>query len=148
MRKKEIFWVLALLLAGWAYVHFFAHRVEKKNIVILFSLRPIRNGGRPGNGAIFPVLFQLDGYYRLTSVEAVEVLTNNPTAPEHILWHLVSASGSDPIKVFTYGQDIHGMTPYLKEVRTESLVTNVPYRLELTAGKLKGNEIFHTTVMP
>jgi len=61
---------------------------------------------------------------------------------------LVSADGSEPVKVFLYGQNIQGMTPYLPGVRAESLITNVPYRLEVTAGKRKGSTPFHTTVMP
>jgi hypothetical protein len=148
MRNNKLLVVLALLLVGWIYWEFFMHRNQRTEIVIVSSLRPIGTGGRPGNGALFPVIFQLDDYYRLTSVEAIEVQTNNPTAPEHVLWHLASADGSDPVKIFIYGANISGMKPYLQGVKTETLAPNVQYRLDLTAGKLKGSKVFHTTVMP
>jgi hypothetical protein len=148
MRKREIFWVVVLLLTAWAYVHFFTTLGVKREIMIIPSLRPLGGGGRAGNRPVFPVLFQLDDYYKLTSLRAVEVETNNVKAPEHEVWHLVSADGSEPVKVFLYGQNIQGMTPYLPGVGAESLITNVPYRLEVTAGKRKGSTPFHTTVMP
>jgi hypothetical protein len=148
MRKNKLILVVGLLLLGLVGWHWWAHRSDRTEIKVLFSLRPIRTGGRPGSGALFPVLFQLDASYRLTSVKAIEVTTNNAAGPEHVLWHLVSTNGSNPIKVFLYGQDIPGMTDYLPGVKAESLATSVQYRLELTAGDLKGNETFHTTVMP
>jgi hypothetical protein len=148
MRKREITWIVVLLLVVWAYVHFFVNAGQQKEIPIIFSLRPLRTGGRPGPGAAFPVLFQLDHEYQINSIQAVEVNTNNPQAPPHILWHVVSANGSIPLKVFLYGQNIQGMTNYLPGVRIEPLITNVQYRLELTAGKLKGSTPFHTTIMP
>jgi len=149
MRKRVIFWFVLLLLAAGAYVYFFTNWRAKKGITIIASLRPPSAVGiRAGSRSLFPVLFQLDHDYKLTSLKAVEVFTNNANAPEHMLWHLVATNGSNPVKLFLYGQNIQGMAPYLKDVRPEPLTTNVMYRLELTAGELKGSALFHTKEMP
>jgi hypothetical protein len=149
MRKREIFWIVVMLLTAWGYVHFFSNWGMKKGITIMPSLRPPGTfGGRSGNGSVFPVVFKLDNEYRLTSLKAVEVDTNKVKGPEHVLWHLVATNGSDPVQLFLYGQNIKGMTPYLRGVGPEPLSNNVPYRLEITAGELKGSAPFHTELAP
>jgi hypothetical protein len=106
------------------------------------------NSGSPtDNGANFPVLFELLNPYQLTSVKVIEVVTNQGTGPEHILWHLVSTNGSNPVKVFFYGRNIEGMGPYLPGVTAEALIPHVAYRLDLEAGKIKGSTVFQTTEM-
>jgi hypothetical protein len=106
--------------------------------------------GAPDPGTNLPVLFELLNPYKLTSLTVVEVQTNQGKAPEHILWHLVSTKpgGSDPVKVFFYGSDLPGMTPYLSGVSPEPLSAGVPYRIELEAGRIKGGTQFQTTGKP
>src|SRR5208283_77056 len=109
MRIREIFWFVVLLLAAWAYIHFFTNWGAKKEIKIIASVRPPAVLGRVGGRGVFPVLFQLDQEYKLTSLEATEVDTNNVKAPTHVLWHLVATNGSAPVKLFVYGQNPQGM---------------------------------------
>jgi hypothetical protein len=146
MRKRELIWIVVLLLVGWAYVHYFTNWGAKKEIVVIPSLRPPMNRG--GNASVFPVYFTLDDFYHLTSVKVTEVETNPSIPAGHTLWHLVASEGSDGMKLFTYGQQIPGMEPDLKGARPEPLQTNATYRLELTAGKIKGGTDFHTKPIP
>ena len=146
MRKKELIWIVVLLLAGWAYVHYFANWGAKKVIVIAPSLRPPLD--RRGNVSVFPVYFTLDDYYHLTSVKVTELETNPSNPAGHTLWHLVASEGSDGMKLFVYGQQIPGMETDLKGARPEPLQTNATYRLELTAGKIKGSTDFRTKAIP
>jgi hypothetical protein len=165
MRKRELFWIVVLILTGWAYVHFFSGWGEQPKMVVTASLRPSMNRGGSGMrrggpardgqarggvdmGTNFPVLFELLNPYKLTSLKVVEVETNQAKAPEHILWHLVSTNGSDPVKTFFYGRVIQGMDPYLPGVTAEALLPNVMYRLDLEAGKVKGSTTFQTIGKP
>lgn len=183
MRKREIFWIVVLLVVVWAYFHFFSDVGQKPVMVVTASLRPavprmggggfrrggfgrgaMTNGvagrggfgrGGAGRGGLaggatdagtnLPVLFEMLNPYQLTSLKVVEVNTNNAKAPEHILWHLVSTNGSDPVKNFFYGANLQGMTPYLAGVTPEPLLPHVSYRLELEAGQIKGSTVFQTT---
>jgi len=104
--------------------------------------------GGADNGTNFPVLFELLNPYKLTSLKVVEVDTNHVNAPEHILWHLVSTNGSDPVKNFFYGVNLPGMTPYLAGVTPDPLIPHLSYRLELEAGLIKGSTTFQTTEKP
>ena len=58
------------------------------------------------------------------------------------LWHLVSDSGSAPVREFVYGQGIRGMKPALKGEGPQPLETNVVYRLFVAAGNIKGTHDF------
>jgi hypothetical protein len=109
--------------------------------------------GGPGStatdpGTNLPVLFEMLNPYKLTSLQVVEVNTNNPNAPDHVLWHLVSTNGSDPVKNFFYGANLPGMVPYLAGVTPEPLIPHVSYRLDLEAGLIKGSTTFQTTERP
>jgi hypothetical protein len=165
MRKREIFWIVVLLLTVWAYFHFFSDYGEQPKMIVTATLMPTMNRGFRGmrrggparggqarggidNGTNFPVLFELLNPYSLTSLKVVEVVTNKVKAPEHILWHLVSTNGSEPVKVFYYGRNIQGMDPYLPGVNAEPLSAEVTYRLDLEAGKIKGSTVFQTVEMP
>ena len=60
----------------------------------------------------------------------------------------MASEGSDGMKLFVYGQQIPGMETDLKGARPEPLQTNATYRLELTAGKIKGSTDFRTKAIP
>jgi hypothetical protein len=136
MRKREIGWIVVLLLVIGAYIHYFSHWGEKKEIQIFASIRQLPR--RTGNLSTMPVIFTLDQTYRLTSIKVTAVDSQHTNATEHILWHLVSQNVSEPVKYFTYGQNIQGLDPYLKGVRPEPLVPGEKYVMEITAGPLKG----------
>ncbi|MGA2544309.1 MAG: hypothetical protein ABSG78_22385 [Verrucomicrobiota bacterium] len=136
MQKREIGWIVVLLLVIAAYIHFFSHWGEKREIQIFASIRQLPR--RAGNASTFPVWFTLDSTYRLTSIKVTEVAGKNTNAVAHLLWHLVSKNVSEPVKFFQYGQNIDGMEPDLKGVRPEPLVPGEKYVLEISAGPLKG----------
>lgn len=88
------------------------------------------------------VLFIMAGKFRLTEIKVTSVaeLQHNPDTPA--VWHLVSVSNSIPIKIFTYGEHIHGMKPAFSGEEAEDLETNVAYRLFVAAGRAKGSVDF------
>jgi hypothetical protein len=135
MQKREIAWIVVLLLAIGSYFHFFSHWGEIKEIQINASVRPLvrRRGVAPG----LVLWFTFDNFYKLTSLKLIEVDTQHTNAVDHILWHLVSKTGSSPVKMFQYGQNL-GMEPYLQGVQPEPLVTGGKYRLEVSAGPING----------
>ncbi len=128
MRKKEIFWILALVILGGVYVAFFSHWFDKRQIGITVSVRPSR---RPGE-SVYPVFFTLNNYYKITSLKVLPMESNqfNPSALP--VWHLVSDSNSVPTRAFRYGQTIHGMKPAMAGVRPDVLVPGSIYRLLLS----------------
>jgi hypothetical protein len=139
MQKREIGWIVALLLVLGAYFYFFGHWGEKKEIQIFSSIRQLPR--RAGSVATFPIYFTLDNTYRLTSIKVTEANTNSTHSTNtatHVLWHLVSKSVSEPVKWFQYGQNIQGMEPDLKGVRPEPLVPGENYVVEIAAGVIKG----------
>jgi hypothetical protein len=99
-----------------------------------------RRGGAVAvtNSVPYRVYFTLDASYKLTGLELTEVEKLQTNEGDHILWHLVSKSNSAPVKVFQYGQLIKGMEQYLPDAQTEPLAAGVAYRLEVSAGSLKG----------
>ena len=142
MQKREIAWIVALFVLIGAYIHYFSHWGGKREIQVAATLRPIlptpRRGGATANAPAFRLLFSLDIYYRLNSIEVTAVDSPDTNAANHVFWHLVSKTGSHPLKWFQYGQDIEGMEPDLKGVQPEPLVPGDKYRMEVTAGKLRG----------
>ena len=107
------------------------------------SVRPVRQPRRrgaaaPTNAPAFQVIFTLDAYYKLTGIEVAPLDREHPDAVQVPLWKLVSKSNSVPVKVFTYGQVIKGMEPYLPSVQPDPLVPGAIYRIEVSAGQLKG----------
>lgn len=142
MKKREIAWIVALLLFLGAYIHYFSHWGEKQEIQVVASVRPItqprRRGDATANAPAFRLLFALDKYYRLNSIEVTAMDSLNTNAAGQVFWHLVSKSGSLPLKMFQYAQNIEGMEPDLKGVQPDPLVPGEKYRIEVSAGKLKG----------
>jgi hypothetical protein len=140
MRKKEIILVVALLVLGAVYIHFFTHWFEKPAIGIMASIRPNR---RPG-GSPFMVVFTLNCDYKLTSLKVLPMEDDkyNPLALP--VWHLVSDSNSVPVKAFRYGQSIAGMKPALKGVHPDPLTPGMVYRLILSAGNATSYKDFKT----
>ena len=146
MRKRDIFWLVVLLIGGGFYLHYYLHRNEKTSIQVIASLRP---GPRRGNNSVYPVFFTLDGYYKLSSIK-VTALESNEFNPEgHVLWSIMAKSNSAEIRLFQYGQAIAGMDPEFKGVKVEPLAPGAHYRLDLTCGLLKGSvPSFSTKIVP
>jgi len=138
MRKKEIFWIGALLILGGAYIHFFTHWFEKPEIGIAASIRPNRRAHPPE----LMVTFSLNNDYRLTSLKVLPLDGNkfDPLAPP--VWQLISDSNSVPLRGFRYGQKIGGMKPALNGVRPDPLTPGVNYRLILSTSDAAGSKDF------
>jgi hypothetical protein len=166
MNNRKIYWILGIVLVACLFYLLHGREADPR-IKVIASLRPpmagvprgarrgggARNGanrGGPGRsggadgGTNFLVLFEMLNPSQLTSVKVTEVVTNESHPLEHILWHLVSTNGSNPIKTFFYGQNIDGMGSYLPGVNVEPLLPHVAYRLDLQAGKIKGSAVFQT----
>ena len=138
-------WLLLIGLLGLATVYavYFTDWFRPKRIEIYDVSRQNRLHP-PGANApeAIPVTFGFGTRYQITELKVVPLdawQTNHDALP---VWHLVSDSNSVPLKVFPYGQMIHGMRPAIKGVRAEPLESNVPYRLCITAGKIKGARDF------
>jgi hypothetical protein len=143
MQKREIVWIAALLLVIGVYICCFSHWGEKRQIQVVASVRPIRQARRrnspaPTNSPAFQVVFTLDSYYSLTGVELTEVDRTHPDAVKPALWKLVPKSNSPPVKLFTYGQVIKGLEPEFAGDQPEPLVPGGIYRIQVSAGPLKG----------
>ncbi len=128
MQKKQFIWVLALIVLGAVYIHFFTNIGAKRQIGITVSVRPSR---RPGE-TVYPVFFTLNNDYKLTSLKVVPLQNNQFSAGVPPVWHLISDSNSVPTRAFRYGQRIAGMKPALKGVRPDPLVPGTTYRLLLS----------------
>lgn len=91
---------------------------------------------------IYPVVFALDGEYRLTAVRVIEETPSVAGSGALIVWQLTSASNSVPTKALLYGKTPRGM--HLKDERNKpaKLKPGVTYRLEVQAGRYKGQTTF------
>jgi hypothetical protein len=140
MRKKDAVLIGLLVVVGGLYVKFFTNWFVKKQIVINASLRPVRGN----SSAVLPVIFKLDGEYKLTNVKVVPLDNDNFRPQAVAAWHLVAQSNSAPTRMFVYGTPIPGMQPALKDTQPEPLDPNVIYRLEVAAGEITGTVDFRT----
>ncbi len=97
---------------------------------------------------LFPVVFALDGNYKLTSIRVIEAeAAPNHKAPQ-IVWQVNSVSNSAPTKALVYGRIPRGMK--LKDPRDQvkQLEPGVTYRLELKAGRFAGSTTFQAKEHP
>jgi hypothetical protein len=140
MTKKEATLIALLVGVGCVYIIFFTNWFVKKQIVITPSLRPATGKG----AAVLPVIFKLDGEYKLTNVKVVPLDSENFQPQALAAWHLVAQSNSEPTRMIVYGKPIPGMQPALKGTQPEPLDPNVIYRLDVAAGPLTGTVDFRT----
>jgi len=141
MRKKEVIWVVILLIVTGVYVRYFTHWFEKPAISISASLRPTRR-----HAGDLSVVFTLNHEYSLTSLKVLPLEGDkfNPDATP--VWHLISDSNSMPLRAFRYGQPLRGMKPALKGVHPDELTPGTTYRLVLAAGDASGYKDFKMPV--
>jgi hypothetical protein len=128
---------LALALAI-TYAVFFTNWFKPGTIKIYHVTRPTSFARQTRREASPPITFGLDSDYKLTEIKAVllaEWQTNHDVLP---VWHLVSDSDPEPVKLFIYGQPINGMKPAVPGAQPQPLQPNVAYRLFVTAGKARG----------
>jgi len=136
MDKKSTPLVVVLLALVLVYVIFFTDWFKPHRMTLFYSTRQIEHFRARAD--LPYILFGLGGTYRLTEVKVVPLddFEKDPAAPA--LWHLTSQSNSVPIKMFTYGEHIHGMKPDFAGDAPQNLQTNEIYRLFVAAGRTKG----------
>ncbi len=141
MTKKNLFLILAAAVLGVVYVIYFTDWLRPKTVQIFHTYRNLRPRVQR-EGVLSALNFGVSRQLRLTDLRVVPLeawQTNQHALP---VWHLVSDSNSVPVKQFFYGQFIGGMKPAVKGARSQSLQTNVTYRLIITAGNVTGQHDF------
>jgi hypothetical protein len=150
MPKKQLALLLVALLLFGAYAYYFTDWFVSENIQIVHSLRPVsakrtRTRKIEPSPAVNAVSFSLDRKCALTEVKVIPAANLATNKYAHPVWHLVSESNSIPLKAFVYGASIRGMHPKVKGAQADPLEPDVPYRLFVVAGDLKGEHEFKTT---
>jgi hypothetical protein len=146
-KPKIIAFIVFLVFAAAGYYFFYGDAFAKKSIVISYTFRPrasaMARKGKTDNGQAVPLMNNvnfafLNGPFRLTSIKLVLLDEYKTNKYCHPVWELVSSSNSVPTKAFTYGANIGGMHPAIKDARPDPLSNGVPYRLIAVAGKIRG----------
>src|SRR5262249_25589524 len=149
MTKKNVFLMAAVIvLIVAAYYYMYSDWFTRPIIQISHSIRPRPAAlmrGQGGDEAINGLNFGLGNEYRLTRVKVVSVPELNTNKYAHPVWELDSDSNSAPTQAFSYGSHTRGMHPPVKGAQAGPLEVNVPYRLIVEAGKLKGQHDFTIT---
>lgn len=126
MNKKSLILIAIAIVLGAVYIIHFTTWFKPKVILISHNER------------FGTINFSLSGVYQLTDVRVVPVsaLASNKYALP--IWELKSDSnsGSRPIRVFSYGEHIHGMKSVV-DASFEPLVSGQTYRLFVEAGSRK-----------
>jgi hypothetical protein len=141
MTKNNVLMVVLALGLATIYVVWFTDWFRPKTIYIFYTDRNMHHAEPRGN-ALPNLIFGVRPKARFTDLKVVSVNefeTNKAATP---LWHLISDSNSAPVASFYYGQHLEGMRPAIQGVRAEALETNVPYRMFITAGSVKGQRDF------
>jgi len=140
--KQNLLIILAVTLAG-IYIYYFTDWINRPRIQIIAQTRPIQPRGPVA--LVYPVSFQLDGQYRLTSVKVVPLggYETNKFVPA--LWHLVAYTNTPPSQGFLYGQRLLGMKPTISNAPAGRLQPTTAYRLFVEAGRSKGQIDFRTS---
>jgi len=152
MSKKNIITLtVALLAVAGLYCYLYRDSFRATRIQISHTIRPRawalthREPNAAPNDPLNLVIFRLDHPYKLTSVKVIsvpELETNKYARP---VWELTSDSNSIAIPAFPYGMRIRGMRSAVKGAQPGELTPNVPYRLFVQAGSIKGEHDFTVT---
>lgn len=149
-RTKGILTVIFFLVIAALYLYVYRDAFVRHPIQIAHTFRMSQAMARrlPKNLAHnFPLVptFALGKPYRLTSIKVIQVDELKAKGFAHPLWELLSDSNSPPTIAFFYGRPIQGMHPKVAGTEPDLLVTNVTYRILVTAGRLNGEHDFTIT---
>jgi hypothetical protein len=138
MTKKNVF--LIILVAALGGLSLYMNRDHFATPPIQITHRDLIGRGRRQNRGGFPgetMHFLLDREVRLTSIKVLPLNTVETNKNSTPLWHLVSDSGSVPVKLFSYGFRIEGMEPAVKGEIATPLEAGGSYRILIEAGHQK-----------
>jgi hypothetical protein len=136
---KKTWTLLTLAIAlGALYVARFTDLGRQERIQINVAIRPVRLNAGPDD--VLPVIFGLDREWPLTSVR-VAPLSEATNAKPKCVWQLATKKASEPVRGFAYGEKIGGMD-FVAGVAPGKLEAGVTYRLEVEAGRAKGQADF------
>lgn len=93
----------------------------------------------PAPGEVLPLVFGLDRDCRLTALRILPISETSNAKPK-VAWELSSRSGSEPVRGFTYADEIPGMKQ--AGLKVLPLIAGTAYRVELEAGRAKGTAEF------
>jgi hypothetical protein len=173
MKTRLWFLLAAVVVLGAYYVFNYTEWIDPDPIQIQAQARemPLREVGRSRVAArgkeakaareaakaeakagsfegMYPVVFALDGEYRITSLRVIEDQASAPGRAPLIVWQLDSASNSVPTKALVYGRTPRGMKLKDERSKPERLKPGVTYRLELKAGRYQGQVLFQAKETP
>jgi hypothetical protein len=95
-----------------------------------------------------PVIFSLNGFYKLTEIKVVIAADLATNKYAHPLWHLVSDSNSVFTASFGYGERIRGLRPADKGATPDLLDPGVQYYLTVKTADAEAGHDFSTTAKP
>jgi hypothetical protein len=139
-KKSQILIGFAVVLAA-VYIVFFTNWFKPQTVNIFHTTRYV-SYRRSTSGTMPELMFGLNQKLSLTEITLVSLAASQTNSVNVPLWHLVSSSNSTAVKSFFYGQYIRGLKPAVPGSRPQPLTTNVPYRLIIEAGKVKGQHDF------
>ena len=150
MTKKNIIAVtVTILTVAGIYLYLYKDSFKKPSIQISHTIRPPgfsrRRPANPTDEPVNLINFGLGGDYKLTSVKVVSIPELKTNQYAHPVWELTTESNSAPVRVITYGLHIRGMHPPVKGATADPLTPNIPYRLYVEAGPIKGEHEFTIT---
>jgi hypothetical protein len=152
MSKKNFITVTVAFLAVAGF--FIYQNMDSFRPAIIHISHTIRPRGsffarRPANAVpdenINLVTFRMEHTHKLTAIKVIAVPELETNKYAHPVWELASDSNSVPIQAFAYGMRIRGMHPTVKGATATPLTPNVPYRLFVEAGPIKGEHDFTIT---
>jgi hypothetical protein len=94
----------------------------------------------PAPGDVLPLVFGLDRDRKLTALRITPLTEVSNRTPKSV-WNLTSKSGSEPVRGFTFADEIPGMK-LATGSKPVPLVAGVPYRLAIEAGTARGQTDF------
>jgi hypothetical protein len=151
MSKKNFITLAAtfLAVAGFFY-YMYGDAFRKAGIQISHTIRPkagffTQRAPNTDTEDINAIMFRMGHSYKLTSVKVISIPEAETNKYPHPLWELASDSNSLPIQTFSYGMHIRGMHPPVKGATATPLTPNIPYRLLVEAGPIKGEHEFTVT---
>jgi hypothetical protein len=136
MNKKSWILIAAAIVLGAVYIIHFSNWFKPKVMAIAH------------NGRFGSINFTLGDSFKLTSIKVVSVSALESNKYALPMWELKSDSNSVPVKLFSYGDRIHGMKPAIESARPEPLVAGTTYRIFVEAGSLKAQHDFIPTDDP